>query len=82
MPGNPDGLLSASEVEVYFENFQANDMYSKNLAIIIEADFLSERHKNLEARTKLIVEEAREWIPKGFTFFVWVRLARGAYAEG
>ncbi len=82
VPGCRAGLLSASDVEVYFDNIQPMDRCSKNIEIIIEANFVFERLVNLEERAKLITEEAKRWIPSNYTFFVWVRLAHGAYMEG
>lgn len=81
VPGCPEGLLAASDVEVYFEDFQKFDKHSKDVEITIEANFLSQREENLEARTKLIADEVRRWLPH-ILFFIWVRLAPGAYIEG
>ena len=82
VPGNPDGLLGLSDVEVYFDRFQICDRHSRDLEIIIEANLLPERLENLQDRTKLIVKELRKWIFQKYTFFVWVRLCPGAYVEG
>lgn len=57
------------------------DISTKDIEIIILANYYPERNKNLDERQKIILNRVKEFISPEFSGFVWVLLTPSSFGE-
>lgn len=82
---DPEGSLSAHDIEVAVEEFGPMDISGDyDVQIMVEANDYPSRKANLKERTQQIADAfAKDMnVEPGTTFYVWVRLSPAAFIEG
>lgn len=78
-PENPEGSLSADDIEVDTKSFGEFDIHTKDIEIIVWANSYPERLKNKEERCSYLDRFIKEYLPAETTNWTWILLAEGAF---
>lgn len=78
---DPDGVLTASDIEVWDRTKGYYDSNVKDLEVVILANLYPERQKNLDTSQEQISRAVRAIVSEGTTGFVWVLLAPGSFGK-
>ena len=78
---DPDGKLTADDVEVRFFNINPYDKSLNDIDVVIFANLYPDRQKNFEERKNAIANAIKEILPPGNTVSIWVLVAPGAFSQ-
>jgi len=83
-PEHKDGTLTPDDIEVWVQKSGKYDVNTKDLEIIIWANFYPERQTNLEGRKQTIIDDVRTFFAdydRNLSGFVWVLLNPAAFGN-
>ena len=76
------GALVPDDVEIWYYPSSVYDRLGKyDIQIVVQANDVPERKKNLENRTRKLRQNIKLLLPRKTKGFVWVRLAPGHFEE-
>jgi hypothetical protein len=78
---DPGGDLTPQDIEVWVQDFGPHDINTKDVEIIIWANFYLGRAKNLSLRRRLLGRLIRDTLPREIKGFVWVLLNPASFGE-
>ena len=78
---NPDGKLTADDIEVIVSDFGPFDVSKHDLMIVVWANSYPERLENLDARRTNLCKQLEGILPPKMKGCVWILLQDGSYGE-